>query len=43
MPQRTLQRRLHLHVLELGDSEVEVLYGGIALIGVMVEEKFSDM
>jgi len=26
-PQRPLQRRLHLHVLELGDGEVEVLDG----------------
>ncbi len=30
-PQCTLQRRLHLYVLELGDGEVEVLDGGVVL------------
>ncbi len=29
-PQRPLKRGLHLHVLGLGDGEVEVLNGGVA-------------
>jgi hypothetical protein len=41
-PQRTLQRRLHLHVAELGDSEVEVLDGGVVFVGVVVEEEFGE-
>jgi hypothetical protein len=32
---------LHLHVLELGDGEVEVLDGGVALVGVVVEEQLG--
>jgi hypothetical protein len=31
---RVLQCRLHLHLAELGDGEVEVLDGGVVLVGV---------
>ncbi len=42
-PQRPLQCGLHLHVLELGDGEVEVLDSGVALVGVVVEEQLGEM
>ena len=35
------QRRLHLHVEELGDGEVEVLDGRVVLAGLVVEEQLS--
>jgi hypothetical protein len=38
-----LQRRLHLHVAQLGDGEVEVLNGGVVLLGVVVEEHLSEI
>ena len=42
MPQRPLQRRLHLHVLELADGEVEVLDDLGMLVGVVVEEQLGE-
>jgi hypothetical protein len=42
-PKRTLQRRLHLHVAELGDGEVEVLDGGVMLVGIVVEENLGEL
>ncbi len=41
MPERPLQRRLHLHVLELADGEVEVLDGICAFVGVVDEEPLT--
>ena len=33
MPQRALERRLHLHLRTLDEGEVQVLDGGVALVG----------
>ena len=43
MPQRPLQRRLHLHVAQLGDGEVEVLDGRNMLVGVFLQEQFGQI
>jgi len=38
-----LQRRLHLNLAELGDCEVGVLESFGALIGIVLEQKFSEV
>ena len=43
MPQRSFQRRLHLHVAEFGDGEVEVVKGFSALVGVVLEQQFGEL
>ena len=43
MPQRPLQRRLHLHVAQLGDSEVEVLDGGGVLLRVVLQHQLGEV
>ena len=43
VPQRPLQRRLHLHVAQLGDSEVEVLDGGVVLVRVVLQQQLGEV
>ena len=43
MPQRALERRLHLHVAEFGDSEIEVLESGRTLDGIVLEEELREL
>ena len=42
-PQRPLQPRLYLHVLELPDGEVEVLQGLGAFVGVVVQKQLREL
>src|SRR5439155_6120562 len=41
--ERPLERRLHLHLPELGDREVEVLDRSDALVRVVLEEELGEM
>jgi hypothetical protein len=41
--QRALQRRLHLHLAELADDEVEVLDCGRAFVGVVLEQQLCQL
>src|SRR5688572_7047702 len=43
VPQRPLQRRLHLHVTQLGDSEVEVLDRDGALVGIVLQQQLGEV
>ena len=43
MLERPLQARLHLHVPELGDREVELLEGCGPFLGVVLEQQFSEL
>lgn len=40
--ERPLQRRLHLHIAELGDGEVQVGNGLGPLIGIVVEQQLGQ-
>ena len=42
VPQRPLQRRLHLHVAQLCDGEVEVLDGGVVLVRVVLQQQLGQ-
>jgi hypothetical protein len=41
MPKRPLQRRSHLHLAELNDGKVQLLDGGVALVGVVLQEQLA--
>jgi len=43
MPQRSLQRRLHLHLAELIDGEVEVLLSLRLLVWIVFKKQFSKL
>ena len=41
--QCSLQGRLHLHVAQLGDGEVQVLKGLGALVGIVVQHQLGQL
>jgi len=43
MPQRTFQRRLHLHLPKLGDREVQVLGRRLALVRVVLQQQLGEV
>ena len=43
MPQRSLQGRLHLHLAELADGEVEMLQRFGALAGVVRQQQLGEL
>ena len=43
MARGALERRLHLHLAELTNGEVEVLDGGSALVRVVLEQQVGEI
>lgn len=42
MPQRPLERQLHLYVAELRDGEVQLLDGGVTFFRVVVRHQVGE-